>query len=928
MRRPLAGPSHFLPVLLVLTLLAAAPARAQRTTGTILGTVTDASGAVLPGVAVQLTGAPIVGAQTTVSNERGLYRFPALPPGLYDLEFTMQGFTKLHRHEVKVPVGGTAEENASLKISQLQEEITVSSEANVVDTTSNQVSTNYDKDWVRNAPVPRFTFFDLINAAPGVNQAVTNDSRSTSLGAATSESSYQLDGTDFTAPLTGAAWPWPNTDAIEEIEVLSLGAPAEYGNLQGAVFNVVTRQGSNAWHGDANFYFQSDGLTGRNTTDEQDGGVPFHRDKYKDATFQLAGPVVKDKLWFFASYQYQRDFYSPVGTPAEFPQRFEANRVFGKINWQINAKNKVMLAYHDDYYRIPCIDNYCNEFTAPSTIKVEHGHNPSPNVTYTGVISDKTYVEARVSGFYGSDHADPLQQGEPRVKPRYLDLDTGEITGGIYSWYDGDIWKTAASVKVSHFADKFLGGSHDFKFGVQFNDGGGDYVSGYNDYIRTYSGVPAYAYGYLNPGHAAGSTRGAGVYVDDTFRVSDRLTINLGVRYDYGKAFFGSYPLLDVNGNPTGETTAPVDKLFSWNSVSPRIGFNWKLTADGHTVLKAHYGRYYRGIITGEFDDVAPSAPPIVSFSGEYDEAGNRIGQEIYSDNSQLLIDPNFKNPYTDQFIVGLERELARDLGLSATYIYKRAERYSGWTDVGATYTPVTYSDTEGQGASGRDITVFRQDSDPSESLFLMTNPDGMFTRFHGVTVQLQKRMSNNWQAVASLVWSKATGRISSSGLGPIDEPTSALVSDARRFGRDPNDFVNTDGRLTYDRPFNAKLQLVYMLPKGFLIGVNYNYQKGRPWARVVQLPSELVNRSSQILAEPIDGSRRVGAWNLLDVRFEKEFALGERVRLALLADALNLLNNDANDGIGTRLGTADGFGQPTDFVYPRRLMLGAKLRF
>ncbi len=928
MRRPLAGPDYVLPVLLVLTLLAAVPAPAQRVTGTILGTVTDASGAVLPGVTVKIEGTAIVGVQTTTTNERGLYRFPALPPGLYDLEFDIQGFTKTHRHQIKVSIGGTAEENASLSLAQLQEELVVSSEATVVDTTSNQVSTNYDKDWVRNAPVPRFTFFDLINAAPGVNQAVTNDSRSTSLGAATSESSYQLDGTDFTAPLTGAAWPWPNTDAIEEIEVLSLGAPAEYGNLQGAVFNVVTRQGSNAWNGDANFYFQSDGLTGRNTTDEQDGGLPFHRQKYNDATFQLAGPVVKDKLWFFASYQYQRDFYSPVGTSAEFPQKFEANRVFGKINWQINAKNKVMLAYHDDYYRIPCIDNYCNEFTAPSTIKVEHGHNPSPNVTYTGVLSNKTYVEARVSGFYGSDHADPLQGGEPRVKPRYLDLDTGEITGGIYSWYDGDIWKTAASVKVSHFADKFLGGSHDFKFGVQFNDGGGDYVGGYNDYIRTSGGVPSYAYGYLNAGHVAGSTRGAGVYFDDAFRVSDRLTINLGVRYDYGKAFFGSYPLLDVDGNPTGETTAPVDKLFAWNSVSPRIGFNWKLTKDGKSVLKAHYGRYYRGIITGEFDDVAPSAPPIVSFSGEYDEGGHRIGEEIYSDNSQLRVDPSFKNPYTDQFIVGFERELVRDLGLSATYIYKRAEEYSGWTDVGATYTPVLFSDTEGVDASGRDITVFRQDSDPSESLFLMTNPDGMSTRFHGVTVQLQKRMSNNWQAVASLVWSKATGRISSSNLGPIDEPTSALVADAKRFGRDPNDFVNTDGRLTYDRPFTAKLQLVYMLPKGFLVGLNYNYQKGRPWARVAQLPQELVNRSSQILAEPIDGSRRVGAWNLLDVRFEKEFALGKRVRFAALADALNLLNSDANDGVGTRLGTADGFGQRTDFVYPRRLMLGAKLRF
>ena len=101
--------------------------------------------------------------------------------------------------------------------------------------------------------------------------------------------------------------------------MLSLGAPAEYGNVQGAVFNVVTRQGCNAFHGDANFYFQTQGLTGRNTTDEEDGGLPYNRDKYNDGTVQLGGPIIKDKLWFFGSYQYQRDCESQPGHPTGVP---------------------------------------------------------------------------------------------------------------------------------------------------------------------------------------------------------------------------------------------------------------------------------------------------------------------------------------------------------------------------------------------------------------------------------------------------------------------------------------------------------------------------------------------------------------------------------------------------------------------------------
>src|SRR6185295_2436297 len=318
--------------------------------------------------------------------------FAALPPGSYTLTFSMNGFTTLNRPGLKVQVGGTAEENAALKVGAMAEELTVSGESTVVDTTTNQISTNYDKDWVRNAPVPRFTFFDLINAAPGVNQAQTGDSRSTSLGSAGSENSYQLDGTDFTAPLTGAAWPWPNTDAIEEVQVLSLGAPADYGNLAGAVFNVVTRQGTNTFRGDANFYFQNQSLTGRNTNDDQDDGLPYNRDEFKDTTLQLGGPVMKDRLWFFGSFQYQKDADSQPGTPPEFPARSSAKRYFYKLNYQINQDNRLQWQTHDDFYRIP---GRASATTAPSTIGVENGHNPSPGLLWTSVINPSTVFEAR-----------------------------------------------------------------------------------------------------------------------------------------------------------------------------------------------------------------------------------------------------------------------------------------------------------------------------------------------------------------------------------------------------------------------------------------------------------------------------------------------------------------------------------------------------
>ena len=147
------------------------PVYAQRTTGTVVGTVKDDTGAILPGVTVNLTGEKVVGTQTATTNDQGFYRFAALPPGTYDLAFTLSGFGTLRRPGIKVGVGATEEVSAALKVSQLAEEVTVIGETPVVDTQTNQVSTNYDKDWVRNAPVPRFSMFDLLAAAPGVSRA-------------------------------------------------------------------------------------------------------------------------------------------------------------------------------------------------------------------------------------------------------------------------------------------------------------------------------------------------------------------------------------------------------------------------------------------------------------------------------------------------------------------------------------------------------------------------------------------------------------------------------------------------------------------------------------------------------------------------------------------------------------------------------------
>jgi hypothetical protein len=471
-----------------------------------------------------------------------------------------------------------------------------------------------------------------------------------------------------------------------------------------------------------------------------------------------------------------------------------------------------------------------------------------------------------------------------------------------------------------------MGGSHDFKFGVQYNSGGSDYVLGPNDYIYTYGTEPSYGYTQL-PFHQGGRMRNLGVFVDDTFRVGSRLSLNLGVRYDHSKAYFPKFGVLDREGNETGQFTDPVDEVFHWNTVSPRIGFNWKLSGDGKTVLKAHYGRYYRGIVTGEFDNTAPSITPRYLFSGTYDASGNPEGLEFVSDNSNLRVDPNFKGPHTDQFTVGIERELFKNVGLLVHYVNKRGERYGGYHDIGGQYVPDVYVDSAGAGATGATIPLQRYVG--GDRVFQLTNPDGMFTRFNGVTVQLIKRMADNWQMTSSFVWGRSTGRVGSSrpNTGASGGPAGSQATTALTFGRNPNDFINSDGRLIADRPITFKTQLVYQFPAGFLAGANFTYQSGRPWGRLVRV-SNIVGIPTTIYAERIDGSRTVADQYLLDLRLQKEFKLGGTANVAFFADVLNVLNDDSFEDLQDRLGTSENFGLPTEYIYPRRVMIGAKLRF
>jgi len=937
--------------LMALALAVATSALAQRTTGGISGTVKDASGAVLPGATVSVSGPNIVGTQTAVTNEQGFYRFINLPPGDYQLVFTLGGFRSVTLRGLRVPVGGTIEGSAALEVRQLEESIDVVGVSSVVDTTSNQVGSNYGREWVDNAPLRRNSFFDLVASAPGslAGGDSNNTTRTMVYGSSYDENSFQVDGVEVTDNYFNEALAEPNTDAIEEVEVLSLGAPAEYGNLTGAVYNIVTRQGTNEFHGDLGFYLQSDGLTSSNTSGitNPDGSFldacpdgetrcPFTRDKYTDVSAQLGGPIVKDKLWFFASYANQRDYSWDVGVDSSDPltaARSRADRYFFKLNWQLNPKHKLVGTFHLDDR---ADDAGLSLNSSPETAATRTQKTPTPGLGYTGILSDKTVVEVRYSGFYADVNMGPTDPGQPRDLNRFYDIDTGFISGGHYYWYDLGPKRTTVTAKVSHLADQFLGASHDFRFGVQYSQASAGGLVGYNDLIYTYSQTyPDYGYGIAyTPFSYSGDTRALGVYLDDTVRLNDRLSLNLGLRYDYQKAFSAERDQLDEQGNPTGVTYGQTD-FFTWNTISPRIGFNLKLTGDGRTVLKGHWGRYHRAVATGEYaNKIGPSITPI--FVGPYDIPSGQFGDLTLSrSNENLGFDTDYESPYTDQFILSLERELTRGFGAQLNYVNKRGRKYAAWNDITGVYARVPFVDDLGTNPSGRTIELYQLQSDPEDRQFRITNPPDFNSDINAVSLGLFKRMTGKWQMTASATWLRATGSLQE-GQGGAGEAGSGVGIiqrgglQFRQFGQNPNSFVNVDGRLKSDVTWQFKLQASYQLPAGFLVSANLSSRDGAHLVRRTRSLRDIthVPENTPILLQPRGENGRLEDVTILDFRLQKDFRLGDKVRLAVMANAFNLFNSDTTEGVVTSLVESDSYLYPLSPVNPRRFMLGAKLKF
>jgi len=403
------------------------------------------------------------------------------------------------------------------------------------------------------------------------------------------------------------------------------------------------------------------------------------------------------------------------------------------------------------------------------------------------------------------------------------------------------------------------------------------------------------------------------------------VTLNAGARADYSKAFAPAQNELDDNAKPTGKSFPRAD-FFTWQSVSPRVGANWKVSSDGKTVVKAHWGRYHPQITTGEFANmIGPNVKPY--YQGSYNFQTKQV-EDLFllSSSENLSVASDYHPPRTDQFVVGFERELTAKMGVQVNYVRKWGRDFGAWRDFVGTYVPAQVVDDTGKDPTGRTITIFKLTSDPGARKYELVNSDKVFTDIHAVSINLTKRMTR-WYANAGVTYLRGTGAVGGSPRSTSIQQRSAL--EFSQFGRNPNDFVNVAGRLNGDVGMEYKLQGVVRLPFGVQASASFDSHEGPHRMRVRNIPSSIAGQSSTtIILQPRGELGRLPTVNILDARLQKEFPLGGGARFSLFVDALNLTNENAPQSVVQANVTSSSYQFPNSFVFPRRFMLSGKFSF
>jgi hypothetical protein len=642
----------------LLVCLFAAPTAAQEQTGAIRGVIRDSSGSVIPGVTVEARNKATGAVQTTVTDGTGIYRFPALPPGQYDLSTTLAGFTPAKNENVVLVLGQLLTIDLSMAPATVSETVTVTGESPLIDVKQNATFAVVAAERIDRIPKGR-NFTDVLAAVPGAN--LESRAGGVSVGGASgSENRFVVDGMDTTNLQNGSSGKTYITDFIEEVQVKTAGYNAEYPGATGGVVNALTKAGTNVFRGSAGFYYRNNGPSGLENKDKSSFWVGSQRRELRldpannllaeyvtrplddepvwEPVFEGGGPVFRDRLWFYAGYAPVRTtatrtvtWRTPVaGGPATqtFRQENPVDRLTVNGTWQISNALRAKFGYHPQWTRsrhnLPSIEPDGTSTANAATDYDSPGSN-SWNNAYAGlldwIVRPNFYVQ--VSGGYFMSDTETIGNG----------TEIRHIMNGNISVFpnvppdlvqpDGYVDNRSTSKTVTDKLDRFyvnstgtwythFGGEHAIKAGVRFERIGNlrnrgniqPNITFYWDQSYTDSNAVTSRgpYGYYEVTRGVLGTgdihsNNWGLFIQDGWSPTGRLTINAGVRAESERIPFYT----------PGNEGEGIEFGFS-DKIAPRVGFAYDVAGNGKWKAYGSFGRFFdimklempRGSLGGE----------------------------------------------------------------------------------------------------------------------------------------------------------------------------------------------------------------------------------------------------------------------------------------------------------------------------------------
>ena len=966
----------------ILILGIAMPAQAQLSTGSISGSVNDPTGAVIPGVSVTLSSAGVIGgSQQTITNERGTYQFSRLVPGKYSVKAELSGFRPFIHENLSVNADVTVRADVKLEVGTVADTVTVTGEAALLDTTSALNQAVLDRATLDKLPTGH-DLWSIGKTVPGIvvttydvggNQSFQQYTP-TAHGSVGGDNKYAVDGLDVAwAGGAGTVMVYFDPNMFEEINYQVGNISAE--NRQGGVvMNMVTKTGTNTFHGSYMFTGTKQSMQATNISPSLRANLikqipasilaanpnitPGQQiQSLFDTAASLSGPVVKDKFWFTSTYkisslnQFVLNNYNPNGT-----QGIDDNRIINatfKLSYKLNQSNQVHYTYSRNlkkrYHR-----HSGGDIQEDAATRFQDQWADIHQMKWTSTVSSRLVTDAGVSLQVGPSpylpKAEALSRAAQGLFPK-TDQASGASTVMNSGYNTQPQYRIASNFNLSYFA-----GAHEIKAGYQFSrimlrsktwsivdpvksPLPGPFSARYNNGV----GNQVTLYNY--PADSRVFLQEHGFFLQDKWSVSRRLTLNFGIRLDQLSAWNPKQCQPDtsfVPGQCFAEIKNPeIPNLFN---MAPRFSFIYDVFGDGRTAIKGSGNVYHEGLASGYPSLVNPYGtasnsvtwndinkddkpqPTEIAYNFVTRTTTNGTGWDFNTNN---YYDPNLKRPYSAEFSLGIQHELSGNFLLSGTYFRRDGWRTLGSENTaltGASYDPIAITIPE----TGQKVTIYNikpalqtlQTCTGVGKCQRTANHSDRGAYFNGVDIALTKRMSNKWMLMTGL----------SLNSNQVREPIRV---------DNPNLNLFLGGPASNNIPIQVKMSGIYQAPFGFELAANLQHFSGTPeqtsytiqknCSASVTFCVPALTASSMSIPLTKRGATSKPNVRMLDLSIGREFRITEKgLRMSPKMEFFNLFNASTVTARSTTLTGTGGsaYLNPSAILSPRMLRLGLQMNF